>query len=208
MNRTLLLVLAAAALLAACNQNKATTETASAAQTPASQPAAQPAAAPAKSGDAMQQKVAETAGNAAKDCGRPSSQDRTALDSAASCVMDSVQAKKPFGIIYDMPGMSVAVAGNAEGKLFSLQQVKPESGPKSDVNVTPCPAEVRVALSGRVTCFPQGAMGVPPGGANPHAGGASGASPHGGMMPPAGTPNPHAGNMTTKPPSSKTPPQQ
>ena len=156
----------------------------------------------------MQQKVSATADSGAKDCGRPSSNDRAALDSAASCVMDAAQAKKAFTIVYDMPGMSVAIAGNSDGKLFALQQVQPESGPKSEVNVTACPAELRVAQSGRVTCFPQGSMGVPPGAANPHAGTASSGSPHGGMgMPPAGTPNPHAGNMTTKQPSSKTPPQ-
>jgi hypothetical protein len=206
MNRTLLVLVVAATLLAACTQNKAADQASAAAQAAASQPAATPAAAPAKS-DAMQQKVSETAGGGAKDCGRPSSNDRAALDSAASCVMDAAQAKKPFTIVYDMPGMSVAVAGNSEGKLFSLQQVQPETGPKGEVNVTPCPAELRVAQSGRVTCFPAGTMGVPPGAANPHAGTASGASPHGGMgMPAAGTPNPHAGNMTTRPPS-KTPPQ-
>jgi hypothetical protein len=210
MTRTLLLAISAAALLAACNQNKAANETSSSVQAAASQPAASTAAAPSQSGGAVQQKVSEIAGSGAKDCGRPSSTDRAALDTAASCVMDTAQAKKPFMIIYDMPGMSVAVAGNSEGKLFAVQSIQPEGNKSAapQINVTACPAELRVAQSGRVTCFPQGTMGVPPGAANPHAGAASSESTHGGMgMPPPGTPNPHAGNMTTKPPA-KTPPQQ
>jgi hypothetical protein len=207
MTRTFLLVFAAAALLPACSQNKpASTETSS-----ASQPAAsQTAPTPAKSNDALQQKVAEIAGASAKDCGRPSSTDRVALDTAAGCVMETAQAKKPFAVVYDMPGMSVAVAGNSEGKVFAVQSIKPEgaSAAAPQINVSPCPAELRVAQSGRVTCFPQGSMGVPPGAANPHAGSAGPPSGHAGMMPPPGTPNPHAGNMTTKPSAkSKTPPQ-
>jgi len=205
MTRTFLLVLAAAAMLPACSQNKAaTTETAAASQ-PAAAPAAQPASAP-KSNDAMQQKAGELAGSSAKDCGRPSSTDRSALEVTASCVMDTAQAKKPFTVVYDMPGMSVGVAGNAEGKFFALQAVVPEGGSSkaSAVSVSPCPAELRIAQSGRVTCFPQGTMGVPPGGANPHAG--AGSTPHGGMgVPPAGTPHPHAGGTPTTPPKSKTP---
>ena len=196
-------------MLPACTQNKAASTEASATSQPAASQAAQPAATAPKSNDPVQQKVAELAGNGAKDCGRPSSTDRSALDTASSCVMDSAQAKKAFTIIYDMPGMSVALAGNADGKLFAVQAIQPEDKPSAapQLNVSPCPAELRVAQSGRVTCFPQGTMGVQPGAANPHAGSASGQSPHGGMgMPPAGTPNPHAGNMTTKPPA-KTPPQ-
>lgn len=200
-----MLVLAAAMLLAACSKKSNSAESA-----PTSQPAAQQPAQP-KSNDAMQQKVTEIAGSSAKDCGRPASTDRPALDTAASCVMETAQAKKPFSVIYDMPGMSVAIAGNAEGKLFAVQAIQPEgtSSAAPQVSVSPCPAELRVALSGRVTCFPQGTMGVPPGSANPHAGSATTQSGHGGMgMPPPGTPNPHAGNMTTKPPAkSKTPPQ-
>jgi hypothetical protein len=207
MTRTFLLVFAAAALLPACSQNKpASTE----ASNPTQAAASQTAPAPAKSNDAMQQKVAEIAGGSAKDCGRPVSTDRAALDTAASCVMETAQAKKPFSVIYDMPGMSVAVAGNSEGKMFAVQSIQPEGASKGtpQMNVSPCPAELRVAQSGRVTCFPPGSMGVPPGAANPHAGSASAPSGHSGMMPPPGTPNPHAGNMTTKPSAkSKTPPQ-
>ena len=199
MKRTLILVLAAA-MLVACS-SKPQTETASAAA-PVAQPAAQAPAA-AKSGDAMQLKVSEVTGSGAKDCGRPASTDRAALDTAASCAMETAHAKKAFQVIYDMPGMSVGVAGNNDGKTFALQQVQPEGAAKSEINVTPCPSELRVAQSGRVTCFPVGTMGVPPGSANPHAGGTP-KSGHGGMgMPPAGTPNPHAGNMSTKVPKSK-----
>ena len=195
-------------LLAGCSQNSNTPSSTS--STPAAQAAAvqQPAAAP-QSSDPVKQKVAELAGNGAKDCGRLGPSDRAGLDNAASCVMDSSQAKKPFSVIYDMPGMSVAIAGNADGKLFAVQAIQPEGGAAAkapQISATPCPAQLRVAQSGRVTCFPQGSMGVPPGSANPHAGSASSSSPHSGMMPPPGTPNPHAGNMTTKPSASdKTP---
>jgi hypothetical protein len=208
MNRTLMLVLTTAVLLAACSSKSNSSEAA-----PAPQPAAQQTTqAQPKSNDAMQQKVAEIAGASAKDCGRPSSVDRVALDTAAGCVMETAQAKKPFMVVYDMPGMSVAIAGNSDGKVFAAQSIKPEgaSSAAPQISVSPCPSELRVAQSGRVTCFPQGSMGVPPGGSNPHAGGAATTqSEHGGMgMPPPGTPNPHAGNMSTKPSAkSKTPPQ-
>jgi len=207
MYRLFAIIVVSSVLLVACSQKSNPIPAAESASTPVSQPAAQPAA-PPQSNDAVKQKVDELAGNGAKDCGRLGPQDRAGLDSAASCVMDSSKAKKPFSVIYDMPGMSVAIAGNAEGKLFSVQAIRPEGGastPAPQIGVNPCPAELRVAQSGRVTCFPQGGMGVPPGAANPHAGKASGSSPHSGMMPPEGTPNPHAGNMSTKPPSKTTP---
>jgi hypothetical protein len=205
MTRTLTFVLAAACSLTACSKNSSQPASAAVSQ-PSTQTSAQPAVA-TKSGDPVQQKVAELAGSGAKDCGRPSSTERSALDTAASCVMETSQAKKPFSVIYDMPGMSVAIAGNSDGKSFAVQAITPEGGTAPQISVSPCPAELRVAQSGRVTCFPQGTMGVPPGAANPHAGTASGTSPHGGMgMPPPGTANPHAGNMTTKP-TAKTPPQ-
>jgi hypothetical protein len=205
MIRTITLVLAAA-MLTACS-SKPQIETASAAQpaqtspqTTVATPAAQQPAA-ATSSDPVKQKVSDLAGSGAKDCGRLKTNDPAGLDSAASCVMDSSKGKKAFAVIYDMPGMSVAIAGNGEGKLFAVQAIQPEGGSSGapQIGVTPCPAELRVAQSGRVTCFPQGSMGVPPGAANPHAGSASGSSPHSGMMPPPGTPNPHAGNMSTKP---------
>jgi hypothetical protein len=95
--------------------------------------------------------------------------------SAGDCAMQASQGKKPFYVAYDMPGMSVGVAGNAEGKLFTVQS---QGG---SVTGGDCPSQLRVATSGRVTCFAPGDMGsmsgshaagtVPAGGANPHMGG-------------------------------------
>ena len=70
-----------------------------------------------------------------------------------------------------MPGMAVGVAGNAEGKLFTARS---EGGAVSSGD---CPSEIRLAASGRVTCFAPGDMGsmgaghtaIPPGMPNPHA---------------------------------------
>ena len=72
---------------------------------------------------------------------------------------------------YDMPGMAVGVAGNAEGKLFTARS---EGGA---VSTGDCPSELRLASSGRVTCFTPGDMdsmdtghtAIPPGMPNPHA---------------------------------------
>ena len=85
--------------------------------------------------------------------------------------MQASKAKKPFYVAYDMPGMAVGVAGNAEGKLFTARS---EGGA---VSTGDCPSELRLAASGRVTCFAPGDMGsmgaghtaIPPGMPNPHA---------------------------------------
>lgn len=146
---------------------------------------------PASSGpaDAVQQKLQELAGNGATDCGRLQSQAQNQdaqLTSASNCAMQAAKSKHAFYVAYDMPGMTVGVAGNADGKLFALQSVQPENAPPSsapEVKTGPCPAELRVAQSGRVTCFTPGSMGLD-----------TGSSPHGGMpMPPATGTNPHGG---------------
>ncbi len=85
--------------------------------------------------------------------------------------MQASQKKQPFFVAYDMPGMAVGVAGNAEGKLFTARS---EGG---SVNGGECPSALRLAASGRVTCFAPGDMGsmgaghsaVPPDMPNPHA---------------------------------------
>lgn len=144
-----------------------------------------------KSGDAFEQKLQELAGGGAKNCGRIKTQSADELKPAGECAMDAAQSKKPFYVAYELPGMIVGLAGNSEGKLFSVQT---ETGQTSaEVKSQPCQAEIRLAQSGRVTCFGQGSMG-----ASPHGGmgmpPAGEASPHGGMsMPPSGTPNPHEG---------------
>jgi len=126
--------------------------------------------------DAIQQKLQELAGSGATDCGSPKSQDVTEVQPASDCAMKAAQNKQAFYVRYDLPGMTTAMAGDGKGQLFSVQ-----SEANGQIQSTPCPAEIRLAQSGRVTCYPAGSMG--------------GTSPHGGMsMPPATGPNPHEGS--------------
>ena len=143
------------------------------------------AASSAKAPDAVQQKLQEYSGTGATDCGRlnvqaSADQSKTAGD----CAMQASQSKHPFYVAYDMPGMAVGVAGNAAGKLFTVQSQG--SGPSAALTSGDCPSQLRIASSGRVTCFAPGDMGsmgaghsagaIPPGMANPHATGT--ANPH------------------------------
>jgi hypothetical protein len=152
------------------------------AATPSTAAPATAAAAPAKM-DAVQQKLAEYAGGTATDCGRLSTQADDQLKTASSCAMQAAQAKQAFYIAYDMPGMTVGVAGNAEGKMLTVQ-----AQGSSNVTSGACPSQLRVAPSGRVTCFAPGDMG------------SMGAGAHTGMNAPSGMMNPHAGGTTSAPP--------
>lgn len=124
--------------------------------------------------DAVERKLQELAGSGATDCGRLKTQDTKEMKAASDCAMQAAQSKHAFYVGYEMPGLTVATAGNAEGKLFAVQvQGTPISDPNSNAGLTtgPCPAQLRVAPSGRVTCFPPGAampQGMP--GPNPHSG--------------------------------------
>jgi hypothetical protein len=167
-----------------------------------------PSASAGTSGDALQRKLQELAGNGANDCGRLKSQDQTQMDAASTCAIGAAKKKQAFYVAYELPGLIVALAGNSDGKLFSVQQEQPEkatSGNTAELTAAPCPSELRIAQSGRVTCTPLGSMGGSSmGGANPHGGMSmppgGAASPHGGMsMPPGGTPNPHGGAGTDLP---------
>ena len=162
MKKHVLIALAALLFLAACSKQQQPTS----ATTP-------PSAAPSsKAPDGVQLKLQEYAGNSATNCGRldihaPEAQSKGAAD----CALQASKAKKPFYVAYDMPGMAVGVAGNAEGKLFTARS---EGG---GVSTGDCPSELRLASSGRVTCFAPGDMGsmgaghtaIPPGMPNPHA---------------------------------------
>lgn len=128
-----------------------------------------------KSPDAVQQKLQECSGAAATDCGRLSVQASADQSKTASdCALHASQNKHPFYVAYDMPGMAIGVAGNAEGKLFTVQSQG--AGPSATLTSGDCPSQLRVASSGRVTCFAPGNMGsmgaghaaVPPGMQNPH----------------------------------------
>lgn len=124
--------------------------------------------------NAVQQKLQEFAGSSATDCGRldvKATADQSKV--AGECAMQASQGKRPFYVAYDMPGMAVGVAGNSQGKLYTAQT----QGEGSSATVTggDCPSQLRVAGSGRVTCFAPGDMGmmgghtaIPPGMPNPH----------------------------------------
>jgi hypothetical protein len=134
--------------------------------------------------DPVQQKLKDFAGSGATDCGRldvHATADQ--LKTASDCAMQASQSKHGFSIAYNMPGMSVGVAGNSDGKLFTAQA---QGADPSAVTAGNCPSQLRVAASGRVTCFAPGDMGSMSGS---HAAGA--------MTP--GMPNPH----TPKPSKSQ-----
>jgi len=126
--------------------------------------------------DPVQEKLLELAGGGAKNCGVLTSQADADLATASKCAMDAAKAKDAFHVEYQLPGMNVAVAGNAQGKLFSVQSQAGGAG----ITVADCPAELRVAPSGRVTCY---APGTFPMGGGSHSGmpdmGLSGSLPAG-----------------------------
>ncbi len=145
--------------------------------------------------DAVQQKLQEYAGALSADCGRldvhaTEAQSKTASD----CALQASQSKRAFYVAYDMPGMTVGVAANSAGKLFTVQS----EGTGAGANLTggDCPSQLRVASSGRITCFAPGDMGsmgtghgagaMPPGMSNPHATGTQ--NPHGDAKPPSNQP--------------------
>ncbi len=133
--------------------------------------------------DAVQQKLQELAGSGATDCGNPKSQNPPDVQPATDCAVKAAQNKQAFYVRYDLPGMTTAMAGDAQGKLYAVQ-----SEANGNVQSAPCPAEIRIAQSGRVTCYAMGSMGG--------MGTMGGTSPHGGdmSMPPATGPNPHEGS--------------
>jgi hypothetical protein len=168
MHKTLALIFMLA-LLIGCNKPS----------TPSAEKATAPSSGqPASSNDAVQQKLADYAGSSAKPCGRLDVQAPPAeLSAASSCAMDAAQNKRPFYVAYDMPGMSLGVAGNSDGKLFTVQSQGGDAGMTSGS----CPSQIRVASSGRVTCFAPGDMGSM--GAGHQGGMPTGKSPHGSAAP-------------------------
>ena len=154
----------------------------------------------ARPDDAVSLKLKELAGAGATDCGRL---DIKATDqqskTASGCATQAAQSKHAFYVAYDMPGMSTGVASSSDGKLFAVELQGSGSG--GQVQSGPCPAELRVAHSGRVTCFIPGTMGLNPSPADPHSGIAvnPGMKPGGGMIPqPFAAPNSGAVQTTPK----------
>lgn len=166
----------------------------------------QPGSSAAQSTDPLETHLQHLAGSNATNCGRIAP--RTDVKTATDCAVQANHAKHPFYVSYEMPGgdtgqITVALAGASDGKLFAVEYntkgwSDSDGAQLSDdkrMMTSPCPAPLRVAQSGRATCYPPPAMG---GQGNPHGGmsmpphGGSMASPHGDMpMPPPGTPNPH-----------------
>jgi hypothetical protein len=130
------------------------------------------------SSDPVENKLTELAGSGAKNCGHLKSQMVGDLDAASKCALDRSKAKAPFYVEYELPGMNVAVAGNSQGKLFAVQSQTGGAGLTSG----DCPAELRLAPSGRVTCYAPGTFPM-----------GTGAGSHSNLsMPPAmGTGNPY-----------------
>jgi len=160
--KTPLILAMALACLTACNKSS-------------SPAAASSGSAPAKSSDPVQQKLQDYSGSGSTDCGRldvRASSDQ--FKAASDCAMKANQGKHAFLVVYTMPGMSVGVAGDGAGKLFTAQ-----SQGSGAVTAGDCPSQLRVASSGRVTCFAPGDMGsmsgshtagsVPSGAPNPHS---------------------------------------
>jgi len=140
-------------------------------------------------------KLQELAGARATNCGDLKSQAADQMNAASKCALQAVKEKRPFYVNYELPGMNVAIAGSSDGKLFAVQSQTGGAGLVSGA----CPAELRIAPSGRLTCyapgtFPMGAgagshstMSMPPA-----MGGSSGQNPHQGLaIPPPGNSNPH-----------------
>jgi hypothetical protein len=192
MHRIALAVLALVSF-AACNNKPAPSPTTSSTGSEPVVSQAAPATQTATSAE-VTRKLRDLAGNAATDCGQVASMAPEEVSKASNCAMDSAKAKKAFTVSYAMPGLTIGVAGNSAGKLFTVQS-QIENGHETEPKTEQCPAELRIAQSGRVTCFKTGSIGVTPGSGNPH-----GESPHGGMgAAPAGAPNPHqpAGPITS-----------
>ncbi|HST12724.1 MAG TPA: hypothetical protein VLL05_20275 [Terriglobales bacterium] len=163
MKKAIVLGLAAAMCLIGCNKSSTISS------------------APSRPDDAVQQKLKQLAGSGATDCGRldvkaPMDQFKT----ASTCATKASEGKQPFYVAYDMPGMTTGVAGTPDGKLFALELQGAGTGAKLESG--PCPAALRIAPSGRLTCFIPGTMGLTPTGADPHSGipMTQGANPHGG----------------------------
>ena len=178
---TVILILTLCALTA-CNKSGSPTASASGASSSSSAAPASPAGP-----SPVQQKLQEYAGGGATNCGTLDTRAAEAqLKAASDCSMQASQGKHPFYVSYEMPGMGVGVAGGSDGKLYTVQTQG------SALSSGACPSALRVASSGRVTCFAPGDMSS-----------MSGSHTAGSM--PQGTPNPHAAGKTN--PHAATKPQ-
>ena len=105
---------------------------------------------PAKPKDAVEAKLQELAGGDATNCGRLPVQADKELKTASDCAIDAAQKRHPFYVGYDMPGMSVGVAGNSAGSLFSVE-AQGEAG-SQQVTSGACPAALRETVCSSPSC--------------------------------------------------------
>ncbi len=180
MHKVLSVVLITGLFLAGCNKSRSAAASGSSNAT-------------VSSDDPVQKKLQELAGSGAKNCGAVSSQAAADVEPVSKCAMDSAKNKAPFYVEYQMPGMNVAVAGNNQGKLYSVQSQAGGAG----LTTADCPAELRIAPSGRVTCYAPGTF--PMGAGSGSHSGMPGMGAGDTAALPAGHPNPHSD--ATKPPS-------
>ena len=161
-------------------------------KTPGTSTAAPTSGMAVNANDPVEKKLLELAGSGAANCGHLKAQVPAEMDAAGKCVMQDAQEKKPFYVAYELPGMTVAIAGNAEGKLFSMQT---QPSATDGLATVPCPNELRIAPSGRATCYAPGTF--PMGMDATHGGGTTAPTapeenPHKGIgIPAPGHPNPH-----------------
>src|SRR4051812_8850716 len=141
MHKVLAVLILATALLAGCNTGSAPPSVSTSTPTPA---ATAPAAAPAAttpSNDVVQAKLTELSGAGATDCGEVKTLADDAIKQASDCAMQASKSKKAFHVAYEMPGLSVGVASNAEGKLFTVQS-ETDNGKAAPAKAEPCPADL------------------------------------------------------------------
>ncbi|MFI5114881.1 MAG: hypothetical protein ACHP7J_07030 [Terriglobales bacterium] len=181
MRQALPLFLIAACFLTGCSKSKSSAVSANA------------AGAATSGDDPVQKKLQDLAGGGARNCGLLKSQVPAEMDAVSRCALDASKSKTPFYVEYELPGMNVAVAGNSQGKLYAVQS---QAGGVGLVSGN-CPAELRLAPSGRVTCYAPGTFPMSAGAGShtsmpmPPMMGTGTGSPHGaaGALPP-GHPKP------------------
>src|SRR5690348_5957173 len=114
-----IVILLAVITLAACNRSS-TPPSVSATKSGAPSGDATPSSV-AATNDGVSQKLKEIAGSGATDCGRVTTQAADQTQKASECAMSAAKSKQAFWVAYDMPGLSVGIAGNKDGKLFAVQ---------------------------------------------------------------------------------------
>lgn len=106
-----------------------------------------------KTPDAVREKLMDYAGAGATDCGRLSVQATIDQSKTASdCATQANQGKHAFYVAYDMPGMAIGIAGNAAGKLFTVQSQG--SGSSGALSSGDCPSQLRVAGADGLPALP------------------------------------------------------